>query len=195
MSVTPQRVLEFWIDEVGPKGWYVSEQALDDEIRAEFGATVAAAAAGGIETWRRTPEGVLAYLIVCDQFPRNIHRGKADSFAADTRARTAAGAAVAKDWDLEIAPPQRQFCYMPFVHSECMADQDRGVWLMKSRMSGSEGGDSNLMHARAHREIIRKFSRFPFRNAALGRTSSDAETAFMKDGGYMALVKEIEARA
>ena len=191
MPITPREVVSFWLDEVGPSGWYEADPALDGQIAGRFGAAAVAARDGKLEGWRVSAEGALAYLILTDQFHRNLYRGKPESFASDARARACASMAIERGWDLEIAAPARQFFYMPFVHSECMTDQDRGVCLMKRNMP-DEGADSNLLHARAHREIIRRFSRFPFRNVALGRNSSAAEAAFMQDGGYMKIVRALQ---
>lgn len=191
MPVTPEGIVEFWIEEVGPSRWYEGDEVLDDRIRDRFRETWLAARAGALEGWRTSPERVLGYLILTDQFPRNMFRGRPEAFATDTRARAAAAAAILRCIDMEVPEPQRQFFYLPFVHSEILADQCRAVCLMLERMPDT--GADNLLHARVHREIIRRFSRFPFRNAALGRTSSHSEAAFLSEGGYPALVREFEA--
>ena len=141
--------------------------------------------------WLTYPSGTLAYIILTDQFPRNMFRGSSDSFATDKAARAAAKSAIARGWDMQIDEPARQFFYMPLMHSENLCDQDRCVRLMLTRMSGS--GDSNLLHAKAHREIIRRFGRFPFRNEALKRETTAPEAAFIRDGGYGATVKALKA--
>lgn len=191
MTITPEDVTEFWLNTVGPAGWYAVDPDLDDRITKRFGACWALARDGKLEGWRTSPLGALAYLFVTDQFPRNMFRGRPKSFATDTRARAAASAAIARNWDLVIDEPARQFFYLPFMHSEFLADQELGVCLVQTRMP--QTGASNLLHARAHREVIRRYSRFPFRNAALGRTSSAGEAAFLAAGGYGAVLRELEA--
>ncbi|TRD23083.1 DUF924 family protein [Palleronia caenipelagi] len=178
---TPSDVVSFWLNEVGEQGWYKSDPAMDDEIRSRFGAVVEAGAAGELTHWTTDPEGVLAYLIVTDQFPRNIYRGSSLSFSSDTLALKAAKCALSKEWDLRISGPERQFFYLPLMHSENLCDQDRCVRLMLTRMPGAE---SNILHARAHREVIRTFGRFPYRNEALDRVSRPAELDYMQSGGY-----------
>jgi uncharacterized protein (DUF924 family) len=178
---TAEEVLAYWLDELGPKGWYEGGAELDAEIRARFEADWNAAMAGGLGLWLTYPSGVLAYLILTDQMSRNMFRGTAAAYRSDRLALPAARRAVARDWDLTIDPPARQFFYMPFEHSESLPDQEHSVRLMKDRMAGSP---ELLLHARAHREVIRKFGRFPYRNAHLGRTSTAAETAYVEAGGY-----------
>lgn len=177
-----QAVLDFWLSEIGPEGWYVASDDVDEQIRTRFGGLVAQAVAGKLDGWTETADGTLALLILIDQFSRNLHRGKAEAFAGDARARHIARAAVAKNDDLKLPEPGRQFFYLPFEHSESLADQDWSVALFKARMSV---GDEMMWHIEQHREMIRRFGRFPFRNEALGRVSTAEEAAFMTDGGYM----------
>jgi uncharacterized protein (DUF924 family) len=122
-----------------------------------------------------------------------MFRGLADSFATDKSARAAAKIAIERDWDLRIPEPVRQFFYMPLMHSENLIDQDRCVRLMKTRLP--EGGAQNLRHACAHRLIIRQFGRFPFRNVALGRMQTSAETAWLAEGGYGAALRAVDEKA
>ncbi len=189
----PEAILDFWLHEVGPQGWYRAEDEVDDEIRARFLAAWEDARDGRRDFWLNGPRGTLAFLILTDQFPRNMFRGDPRSFATDARARAAAGAAIVQGWDLKVAEPERQFFYLPLMHSEEIADQDRSVAFFESSMP--ETGASNLTHARAHREIIRRFGRFPYRNAALGRETTAEETAFLDGGGYGAIVRELEGQA
>lgn len=190
--VTPEQVLSYWIDEVGPKGWYAGGEALDAEVREKFGTAWQEAREGACGLWLTSPVGTLGYIVLTDQLPRNMHRGHADSFATDSSARAAAKLAIERDWDMRIDEPTRQFFYMPLMHSENLIDQDRCVRLTKTRMP--EGGAETMRHACAHREIIRKFGRFPFRNAALGRTTTAAEQAFLDAGGYAAALREIDEK-
>ena len=182
---TPEEILGFWLDEVGPKRWYAVDAALDAGIRERFLAIWEAAREGELAGWGEDPARSFGYLILTDQFPRNMFRGDARAFASDGLARQAAYVAIDRRWDLTVAEPQRQFFYLPLVHSECLTDQDRAVRLFKDRMP--EATD-NLLHARAHREVIRRFGRFPWRNDPLGRETTPQERAFLDAGGYGALV-------
>ena len=187
--VTPESVLKYWLDEKGPEAWYAGGEALDAEIRDKFSSAWDELMQGGFGLWLTYPSGSLAYIVLADQFPRNMFRGAAKAFASDKIARAAAKAAISRDWDLKIDEPARQFFYLPLMHSENLSDQDRAVRLICTRMP--ETGQSNLVHARAHREVIRKHGRFPFRNEALGRNSTGAESTFLANGGYMAIVNEL----
>jgi uncharacterized protein (DUF924 family) len=187
-------VLSFWIDEVGEARWYRSDEALDGAIRDRFGPLWEQAMAGGLGTWLTSPEEALAYLILTDQFPRNMFRGHADAYASDPLARSAAKAAIARGWDRRVEPPERQFFYLPLMHSENLNDQDRCVRLVMLGMP--EGGGDTLLHALAHREQIRRFGRFPARNAALGRETTAEEKDFLAEGGQYGLYERIrDARA
>ena len=189
----PVEVLDYWIGELGPDGWYAGGAATDAECRLRFMDLWQAAADGGLEHWVDGTVGTLAYLIVTDQMSRNIHRGTALAFATDPLALAAAKRAVEQGWDLDAPEPERQFFYLPFEHSEAPEDQDRAVELIGERLP--EGGAETVLHARAHREIIRQFGRFPFRNAALGRLSSPQEAAFLAEGGYGAIIERLKAEA
>lgn len=188
----PEEILTFWLDEIGPEGWYQGGDALDQTIRDRFADAHARARDGALSLWLTYPSGTLAYIILMDQFPRNMFRGEAASFASDEVALAAAKAAIAKGWDLRIDEPARQFFYMPLVHSECLVDQDRAVRLIKTRMPAT--GSGNLLHAKAHREVIRRFGRFPNRNAALSRETPPAEEAFLKEGGYASALEAVRAK-
>ncbi|QUJ77429.1 DUF924 domain-containing protein [Sulfitobacter albidus] len=179
--VDPQDVLSFWLDEVGPSGWYATDAALDAKIAARFGPTIEAARSGSLGLWLTYPSGALAYLILTDQFTRNIYRGTAEAFTLDPLALAVAKQAICKGWDKKIDAPARQFFYLPLMHSENLSDQDRCVRLMCERMPES---DDNMLHARAHREVIRQFGRFPYRNEALSRTQTQGEQAYAAAGGY-----------
>jgi uncharacterized protein (DUF924 family) len=189
--VSPDEILAYWLDEVGPAGWYEARDDVDNAIRDRFLVTWQEAMTGACGLWLTYPAGTLAYLILTDQFPRNMFRGDLRAFVADRSARAAAKSAINRNWDMKIDEPARQFIYMPLVHSENLIDQDRAVRLFLSRMP--ETGATNLLHAKAHREVIRRFGRFPFRNEALGRDSTPAEAEFLAAGGYMTTVREIEA--
>lgn len=188
---TPEQILSFWLDEVGPEGWYNGGADLDAEIVKRFQDTWEKACDGAFSLWLTYPSGALAYLILMDQFPRNMFRGKARAFASDKAALAAAKSAVDKGWDMKIDEPARQFFYMPMMHSENLCDQERCVRLMKARMT--ESGDGNLLHAKVHREVIRRFGRFPYRNEALSRNTTQPEAAFVAEGGYGAVLQQISA--
>ncbi|MFC5566419.1 DUF924 family protein [Rubellimicrobium aerolatum] len=189
---TPQEVLDVWLREVGPDGWYRADDALDQRLRDRFLPLWEAAMQGRLGLWLVTPHDALAYVILLDQFPRNMFRGDARAFASDPHARAAAKTAIARDWDLRIPPPERQFLYLPLEHSESLIDQDRAVRLFKARLPDAP---DQLLHARAHRDQIRRFGRFPTRNEVLRRESTPAERAFLAEGGYPALVERMRAEA
>ncbi len=186
----PVEVLDFWLGEVGPEGWYAGGEALDSDCRNRFADLWQAAREGGLEHWVDGTVGTLAYLILCDQFPRNIHRGRAESFATDPQARAAARRALEAGWDMGAPEPERQFFYMPFEHSEDPADQALAVRLMEERLSSDP---EMALHARAHQAVIARFGRFPGRNAALGRADTAAEADWLAAGGYGAEVRALAA--
>lgn len=189
----PEDVLSFWLDEVGPAGWYDQSETLDADIRKRFEPTWERAREGALSLWMTYPSGALAYLILTDQFPRNMYRGTAKAFATDRAALALSKIAVDRNWDLKIDGPARQFFYMPMMHSECISDQERCIRMFTTRMEGEDS--SNLLHAQAHRDVIRRFGRFPFRNEALERRTLETEEAFLAAGGYGATVRELQATA
>jgi uncharacterized protein (DUF924 family) len=171
-------VLAFW-REAGSDKWFKKDAAFDDDIRRRFLETYEAAAAGQLADWEATPEGALALVVALDQFPRNMFRGSARTFAADPLARTVADRALWRGFDRSVAPELRTFFYLPFEHSESLADQERCVALCRA------SGDADaLKWAELHADIIRRFGRFPHRNAALGRATTAEEQAFLDGGGF-----------
>lgn len=183
----PVSVLDFWLGQIGPEGWYAGGEEIDAQCLM-LSDLWAAARDGGLDHWVDGTVGTLAFLILTDQIPRNIHRGTALAFATDPLALAAARRALEAGWDLAAPEPERQFFYMPFEHSEDPADQALAVRLMAERL----GSDPEMaLHARAHAEIIARFGRFPTRNAALGRVSSAEEQAFLAAGGYGAIVRSL----
>lgn len=169
-------VLAFWFRgaESRPE-WFRKDPAFDEQIRSRFLATWEAALAGALESWRATPREALAYLVVCDQFPRNLFRGEARAFATDPLALAAARDVVARGWHLSMPAVEQLFVYLPFEHSEALADQERSLALF--------AGHANHDYAVKHWEIVKRFGRFPHRNAALGRASTDEELAFLQQPG------------
>lgn len=187
----PEDILKFWLDEVGEKGWYLADDALDETIVTRFKETWDAACEGKFSLWLTYPSGTLAYIILMDQFPRNMFRGTGEAFFSDRMALSAAKNAIQKKWDLKIDEPARQFFYLPLMHSENLCDQERCVRLMKERMP--KNGASNMLHARAHREVIRLFGRFPYRNEVLLRNSTAPEKDYVTAGGYGTTVRNLQA--
>jgi uncharacterized protein (DUF924 family) len=187
MNADPEDVLSFWLDEVGPARWYASDAALDATCRDRFLDQWEAAGAGGLDGWVVAPRSSLALTILLDQLPRNMFRGEAAAFATDPKARAVAKDALARGHDRRVAAPGRLFFYMPLVHSESVADQARAVRLFVMRGDGPGW----LKAARAHRAVIRRFGRFPFRNAALQRHTTAEEAAWLDAGGYSAEVKKL----
>ena len=187
----PEKLLRFWLDEVGPAKWYIHDPALDSAICEEFMGVWEQAMEGKFSLWLTYPSGALAYCILLDQFSRNMFRGQAKAFSADRGALAAAKSAIHYKWDLRIDEPARQFFYLPLMHSENLPDQDRCVRLIKTRLQDTDG--SSLEHAKAHREVIRMFGRFPFRNDALSRPYTDPERIFSENGGYEKALNQLEA--
>jgi uncharacterized protein (DUF924 family) len=178
-------VLDFWF---GPNRgaaraeWFRKDASFDDEIRRRFGEVHAAAARRELEAWRMSPEPMLALVIVLDQFSRNLYRGDARAFAQDAHALECARQALARKDDLGLLPVQRQFLYLPYEHSESLADQEIGVELMRSLEAFAETRGISEWAVR-HRDVISRFGRFPHRNAALGRPSTPDETEFLRQPG------------
>ena len=177
-EVTAAEIVTFWRT-AGPKKWFEKDAALDDEIRRRFLAAHEAAAAGTLSAWEQNAEGTLALLILLDQFPRNMFRGQRRAFATDPLARAIAAGALLKGFDAQVPVEMRGFFYLPFMHSEDLADQERCVALYQAA-----GDADGLKWAQEHADIIRRFGRFPHRNAVLERASSPEEQAFLDSGGF-----------
>ena len=173
-----QALLAFWRD-AGPMKWFTKDTAFDDAIRARFLATYQAAATRTLADWENTAEGALALVIALDQFPRNMFRGSARAFATDPLARQVADRAMAKGFDQKVPEAERGFFYLPCMHSEELADQERCVTLYRAL-----GNAENLKYAYIHADIIRKFGRFPHRNVVLGRATTAEEQTFLDSGGF-----------
>ena len=177
-TLTPADVIEFWA-EAGPDRWYAKDAAFDARIRERFLALHEAAAAGQLAEWEGTPDGSLALVILLDQFPRNMFRGSARAFATDPQALAAAERAISRGDDRRARKELQSFFYLPHQHAEDLAVQERGVALFTAA-SDAEG----LKWAVVHADIIRKFGRFPHRNAVLGRVTTPEEQAFLDSGGF-----------
>ena len=175
---TPADVLAFW-RAAGPKKWFAKDDAFDADIRARFMPTYEAAARGDLSEWEATPDGALALTIVLDQFPRNLFRHGPQAFATDAAALALADRALARSFDNQVPTGERMFFYLPFEHSESMVDQDRCCALFR------ELGNADLLRwAELHADIIRRFGRFPHRNAVLGRATTPDEQAFLDNDGF-----------
>jgi len=164
-------ILAFWFAD--PARAWRKDPAFDAECRARFEALHDQVHRGEHDAWRATARGALAHVIVLDQLSRNMYRDTPRMFASDARALATARDAVDRGLDQELPPSERTFLYMPFMHSEDLADQDRAVALFEAL-----GGDV-AEYARRHRDIVRRFGRFPHRNELLGRASTDDERAFL----------------
>jgi uncharacterized protein (DUF924 family) len=175
---TAHEVLAFW-RAAGPKKWFAKDPTFDAEISKRFLATYEAAARGEFSDWEATPDGALALLLVLDQFPRNMFRNDRRTYAADVTARAVANRAIARGFDQRIDAGERAFMYLPFEHSEDIADQERSCTLVRAM------NDPELLRwAELHADIIRRFGRFPHRNKVLGRATTPQEQTFLDSGGF-----------
>lgn len=177
----PGDVIAFW-QQAGPAKWFAKDDAFDAAIRDRFEELHHRAARGELAGWMDSWQGSLALLLLLDQFPRNIWRGSGHAFATDPLARHLADAAIAAGHDLAAPAELRSFYYLPFEHSEDLADQDRCLTLCAA-LDAETGGDL-ARWAALHRDIIVRFGRFPHRNKALGRVSLDEELQFLDEGGF-----------
>jgi uncharacterized protein (DUF924 family) len=175
---SPEEVFTFWFKELTRKDWFEKNEALDEAMRRHFAATHLSLARGEIDAWRTSPESRLAAVIVLDQLSRNLYRGTPLAFATDWLALREARLAIEAGGDMAVLPEQRGFFYLPFEHSETLADQDRSVELFALL------GDADYLdYAERHRAVIREFGRFPHRNALLGRESTAAELEYLSKPG------------
>jgi uncharacterized protein (DUF924 family) len=177
VATEAKEVVAFW-EGAGPALWFAKDDAFDRRFRERFLPLHDAAARGELDGWNATPEGALALMILLDQFPRNAFRGTPRMYATDALALRLADAAIAAGHDRFVAPDLQAFFYLPFGHSESLADQDRAVELC-ARLQGR-----NFEQALHHREIVRRFGRFPHRNAILGRPATPEEQEYLEGGGY-----------
>jgi uncharacterized protein (DUF924 family) len=171
-------VLDFWFDAPSQAHWFEPSAAFDQAVARHLGDLHRRAAGGELDDWQSSALGSLALCILLDQVPRQLFRGEARAFGTDDRALAVAKLALARGFDRELPPPQRLFLYLPLMHSERLADQERCVGLFQA-----EELRDNLSHAVQHADVIRRFGRFPHRNAALGRASTAEEEAYLRQGG------------
>lgn len=184
-----QQILEFWFgplerraspDAALQRRWFSKSAAFDAELRDAFGSDIERAAKGELDDWADTPRGTLALVILLDQWTRNIHRDSGRMFENDARALGLARTAIERGFDRELNPCERQFLYMPFMHSESLADQTRSLELFEGLARDAKESDVRSF-ARAHYDIVARFGRFPHRNALLDRASSEAELRFLSE--------------
>ncbi len=166
--------VRFWFSEGVRPLWFRATAEFDAEVRRRFLGTWEAAARGDLADWRTTPLGALALVIVLDQFPLNMFRGQAKSFSTEALSREVSDEAIGRGWDQPLDDDGKSFLYLPWMHSESLADQDRAVELYREA-----GLADSLRWAEHHREIIRRFGRFPHRNEALGRASTPEEILWL----------------
>lgn len=174
---TIQDFLTFWFSKETKARWYASTPVFDDHCRERFGELAAKAGRGELGHWEKTADGALALGLLLDQIPRNIHRGQPTAFENDPKAVDVVARAIERGLDRQLSEERRNIFYLPFMHSEKLTDQERGVELYTEL--GSEKG---LAYAKDHADIIRRFGRFPHRNAILGRQNTGEEQAFLDAG-------------
>lgn len=180
-AVTPEVVLAFWFDEVAPEQQFKKDPELDRTIAERFGAARDQGLAGALDDWPKDAQGALALIVLLDQFSRNLFRDDPRAFEADAKARGIAARAIDAGFDKQVTERQRPFFYLPFMHSEDLADQDRCIELF----GGLPDNKNGMHHAEQHREVIARFGRFPYRNQALGRESTKEEEEYLASGGYV----------
>ncbi len=174
--VEPRQVLDFW-REAGPGKWFARDEAFDARFRQAFLDAHWAASRGELEHWIDSADGALALVLLLDQFPRNCFRRSGHAYATDPLARHYATRAIDAGLDAQVEPALRVFMYMPFEHSEDMADQLRTIELMRAV------APEFMQYAIAHRDVIERFGRFPHRNRELGRENTTEEQAWLDAGG------------
>jgi len=174
---TPREILELWFSERARPMWFNSTAEFDREVRERFEATYQAGKGGGLIDWERDVEGALALVILFDQFPHHMYRQQAESFTMEAQARAIARRILWRELDCTLAPERQAFAYLPFMHSENIADQEQSVQLFSQ-----PGLENHLKWALHHRDIVHRFGRFPHRNAILGRQSREDELEFLKRG-------------
>jgi uncharacterized protein (DUF924 family) len=175
---TADEILTFWRD-AGPSKWFSKDDAFDKACRDRFLPTYEAAARGDLNEWELTPEGALAVVLLLDQFPRNMFRGDRATYKTDPAALSTADRAIERGYDQKVEPQLRAFFYLPFMHSEDLADQQRSVALNETL-----GAPESVKFAHHHHDIVARFGRFPHRNALLGRESTPEEVAFLQESEF-----------
>lgn len=175
-----EAILNFWFEETKPYQWFRRDHAFDKEVKERFGALHNASSKRRLDSWRAHSRFSLSLIILLDQFSRNIYRDDPRAFAHDTMALSVAREAIHRRFDQLYAPKERAFFYMPFMHTEAIDVQEECVALFKARLPGT----MNIPFAIQHRDIVKKFGRFPHRNKLFDRTSTPAEITFLRAGGF-----------
>lgn len=178
VEMTEQGVLHFWFDTLEPRQWFIKDEALDQRLAEQFSGALEAAIAGELWTWRRSPQGRLAEILILDQFSRHIFRGQARAFTQDPQALCLAQEAVVAGADRHLNVRERPFLYMPYMHSESLIIHDEAL-----RLFDQPGLETNYDYECRHQAIIERFGRYPHRNAILGRPSTEEELAFLNEPG------------
>lgn len=168
-------IIDFWVA-AGPDRWFAKDEAFDEACRARFLPTYEAAARGDLNAWELSARGALALCLVLDQFPRNMFRGTRRVYATDATAVLAAERAIERGFDKEVEPVLRRFLYLPFMHSEEIAQQERSIML-----NTALDEEDAIKWANHHRDVVARFGRFPHRNTVLGRESTLEEQAFLAE--------------
>jgi uncharacterized protein (DUF924 family) len=172
--MTPQDVIDFWFSEASKARWFDSTPEYDRQVSERFESLWRQARDGQLADWERTAGGALALVILLDQFPLNMFRNRSESFSTEAQSREVSGRAIARGLDAGLTAEQKVFLYMPWMHSESLADQDYALELF-----ARAGLDENRQWAEHHRGIVARFGRFPHRNAILGRTSTPEEIEWL----------------
>jgi uncharacterized protein (DUF924 family) len=177
MPVSAEDIIGFWFKEIDKSNWFNSTPEFDAYLRERFQGVVRDALNDRLDSWKETPDGSLALVVVLDQFPLNMYRGEAQSFAGESKSREVARNAIDQNFDQSLTDDKKAFLYMPFMHSENIKDQNLSVTLFEKA-----GLEKNLRFAEHHREIIKRYGRFPHRNKIIGRESSADEIAYLNSG-------------
>jgi uncharacterized protein (DUF924 family) len=176
VAIQPDEILNFWFYEIGEARWFAKDAALDALIRERFEDVYDAARHGQLKTWEETPEGMLALLILLDQFPRNMFRGTARAFESDDQALNLARVGITKHFDDRIDRAFKLFFYLPFEHAENMGEQRLSLFYIRERTKNPDW----LNYAEEHYKIIQRFGRFPHRNAVLARDNTPEESEYLQ---------------
>lgn len=179
MVLRPRDVLDFWFA-AGPEKWFAKDAGFDAEIAKRFGALHAQGSTGALDEWANDGQGALALLILLDQFSRNLYRNDHRAFTQDAQALRIAEQSIARRFDVETPITARKWFYMPFMHSEELQMHEKGLGFFATRLNDPE----TLKYAEIHLDVIRRFGRFPHRNAVLGRVTTPEEQSFLDMGGF-----------
>ncbi len=186
MGAEIDQILDTWLSEIGPDGWGEDDPAVNAKLTERFAKIWATARDGDCAAWVTKPRSCLALLILLDQLPRRMFQGTQDAYATDARALAIAKRALVMGHDMRVSEEERQFFYLPLMHSESLMDQERCVGLMSTRMPNT--CDKPLEHAKSYRDVIRQYGRFPLRNPVLGRSCTPNEAAYLAEQGLQVAV-------